>query len=182
MRFSTNQTSFDANPNTVWNQGRNNLVTAFYRGQTVNATATELFIDNISTRRMVPDRASGGVLRIQAVAYNITDNTTLYGNLFVSFQCSSAGVITLVDQDSVTGGSQDNVLGAVTTAGTRAGVLGVTVGVDNGVQVDVVAASGTPGTPGFAPAYLRLQVRGAANKTVSWEVFVEVLEATSAYN
>lgn len=168
MRFSTIPTSL-----TIPVQARQNGGSVVYRGITENATATELFIDNQNHRRLVPDPRSGGFLSIRAVAYNVTDNTTLAALTNVLFQVSSAGVITLVDQDSVTGGAQDNVLSSVTTAGTRAGALGVSVAADNGVAVDVVAASGS------TPAFLRLRVRGAANKTISWEVVADYAESTS---
>lgn len=167
MRFSTVPTSL-----TVPNQARQNGGQVVYRGVTTNATATELFIDQQPTRRLTPEPRVGGMLVVKAAAYNVTDNTVLAAMQFTNYQVSAAGVITLVDQDSVTGGSQDNVLNAVTTAGTRVGALGQSVAADNGIQFDVVAASGS------TPAFLRFQVRGAAGKTISWEVVVEFIEAT----
>lgn len=176
MRFSTILDTF----NGQGKNGRQNEITAAYRGVTSNATATELFLDGNASRRLVPDVPAGGILRFLACGYNATDNTTLYAETLVSFQVSAAGVITLVDQDSVTGGAQDQPINAITIAGTRAGVLGNVVTADNGFFVDVVAASGTLGSPNFVPAYLRLQVRGAANKTVLWEVWVSGLEVSGA--
>lgn len=174
MRFSTVQTSIGAQY-----LGRNNLIEVLYRGTSVDATPLELFIDQAVNRRLVPDIQSGVNLRFKAVAYNITDNTVLAGGGFVYAATSTAGVITLVDQDSVTAGVQDNVLIAVTTAGARAGAVGVTVAADNGIQFDVVALAGTPGTPTFTPAFIRLRVRGMAAKTVAWEVYSELVEATA---
>lgn len=173
MRFSTVQTS-------IGNQalGRNNLIEVLYRGTSFDATPLELLIDQGANRRLVPDPQSGTNLRFKAVAYNVTDNTVLAGGGFVYATCSVAGVIALVDQDSVTAGSQDNVLIAVTTAGTRAGAIGVTTTADNGIQFDVVALAGTPGTPTFTPAFIRLRVRGQASKTIVWEVYAELVEAT----
>ena len=174
MRFSNVLTSIGAQP-----QGRNNSIEVLYRGATTDATATELFIDQAINRRLVPDNQSGLNLRFKVAAYNVTDNTVLGGGGLVFATCSAAGVIALVDQDSVTAGVQDNVLIAVTTAGTRAGAIGVTVAADNGIQYDVVASVGVFGTATFVPAYIRLRVRGQAAKTVSWEVFAEIVEATA---
>lgn len=174
MRFSTVQTSIGSQY-----LGRNNLIEVLYRGTTVDATPLELFIDQAVNRRLVPDIQSGTKIRFKACAYNITDNTVLGGGGIVLATTSVAGVIALVDQDSVTGGSQDNVLLAVTTAGTRAGAIGVTVAADNGIQYDVVALAGIPGTPTFTPAFIRLRVRGQAAKTIAWEVYTEIIEATA---
>ena len=170
MRFSTTIDTF----NGAGKNGRQNEITGAYRGVTTSAVAQELFLDNAFPRRLVPEPASGGVLRYLVAAYNQTDNTTLYTENVVSFQVSAAGVITLTDQDSVTGGAQDQPPTAVTTAGTRAGTLGNVVTADNGVFIDVVAASGA------TPAYLRVQVRGAASKTVFWECYVSGLEVTAS--
>ncbi len=168
MRYSTNSTSLAAPV-----LARQNGGTVVYRGTTVGNTATELFIDGQPGRRLVPDNRSGGILRLSAVAFNPVSISTGASVHQVLFQVSAAGVITLVDQDSTTAGVQDNVLAAVTTAGTRAGALGTSVGADFGIQVDVVAATAT------APAFLRLQVRGAASITLNWEVVVDYVEATS---
>lgn len=169
MRYTTQATSLAA-PVLARQSGG----TVVYRGTTTNAVATELFIDGQAGRRLVPDARSGGIMRLTVAAFNTATSAVLASFHQVLFQVSAAGVITLVDQDSVTGGSQDNVLVAATTAGTRAGALGVTVGADNGIQVDVVAATAT------APAYLRVQVRGVVAQTVNWEVVVDYVEATAA--
>ncbi len=181
MRFSTNQTAFDTNPALTWNMGRTNLITTFYRGQTTDATATELFIDGITGRRMVPDRAGCGVIRLLAACYNTTGAGVplAYTDLRIGFFVSSAGVITMLDQDTGTAGTQDNVPVALQGLVTRGGNLGTSVAADYSVQMDAVASSGTPGQPGFVPAYLRVRVRGTAATTVTWEVFAEVLEVTA---
>lgn len=176
MRFSTDLTSLSTPV-----QPRQNGGSVVYRGVTTGNAATELFIDGQARRRLLPDTPAGGTIVARAVAYNVTDNAVLSGTINALFTMSSAGVLALVDQDSTTAGVQDNVLTALTTAGTRAGVLGVTVGADNGVQFDAVPAVGTPGTPGFVPAYIRLRVRGSASKTVTWEVQADFVEA-NAYN
>lgn len=168
MRFSTTIDTF----NGPGKNGRQNEITAAYRGTTTDATPTELFIDGTSPRRLVPDFPSGGVLKVLVAGYNATDNAVSYAELVVSFFVSAAGVISLTDQDGVTAGSQDNPLVAITTAGTRAGALNNNVAADFGASVDVVAASGA------TPAYLRLRVRGSANKTFLWEAFVSGLEVT----
>ena len=176
MRFSTDLTSLSTPV-----QPRQNGGSVVYRGVTTGNTATELFIDGQARRRLLPDTPAGGLIVARAVAYNVTDNTVLAGTINALFTMSSAGVLTLVDQDSTTAGVQDNVLSALTTAGTRAGVLGVTVGADNGLQFDAVPAVGTPGAPGFVPAYIRLRVRGLAARTVNWEVQADFVEA-NAFN
>lgn len=167
MRFSTIPTSLS-----IPVQARQNGGSVVYRGMTTNATPTEVFIDNQSPRRLVPEPRSGGLIITKAIAYNVTDNTTLGSTHQTMFQVSAAGVITFVDQDSTTGGVQDTALHAISLAGTRAGGL-VTLASDFGIGYDVVAASGS------TPSYIRLQVRGAANKTVAWELVVDYVEATS---
>lgn len=168
MRFSSTPTSL-----TAPTQPRQIQISANYRGNTTNATATELFIDGQPTRRLVPDNSSGGLLVLRATQYTPASNTVRYVNLYVSYAVSAAGVITLVDQDSGTAGSQDNVVIGVQAITTRAGQLGVGVGADHSLAVDAVPASGG------LPAYIRLQVRGAAATTAIWEVQIEALEATA---
>lgn len=169
MRYTTSATSI-ASPVLA----RQNGGTVVYRGSTNGNTPAELFIDGQVGRRLVPDARSGGILRATAAAINVANSNTTASVHQVLFQVSAAGVISLIDQDSVTGGAQDNVLVGVVTAGTRAGALNTSVGVDTGLQFDVVAATAT------APAFLRLQARGLPGSVLNWEVVVDYVEATAA--
>ena len=168
MRFSTTPTSF-----TEPTQGRLNKIETVYRGQTTGNTATELFIDGISGKRLVPDKNSGGLLRVTAVAYSVTTPDTSFVQSVTLFSCTPAGVLTTLDQDSGTAGTQDNIATALQGITTRARQLGTVVSADNGIYIDAVAASGS------TPAYLRLQVRGTPSNVIAWEVQVEVLEVTA---
>lgn len=169
MRFSTTPTSISSPV-----QARQNGGTVVYRGVTQDAATTELFIDQQAGRRLVPDNRSGGTLFIKATMYNITDNTVLSDARTMLYTTSSAGVIALSDLDSGTGGVQSNVSYGLSGVTTRAGNLNINSTGGNGFLIDSVAASGS------TPAYLRLQVTGAASKAVAWEIVVDFVEATAA--
>ncbi|XAI95092.1 hypothetical protein [Leptolyngbya phage Lbo-JY12] len=166
MRFSTVQTSFDTA--TALTQGRTNTIDVVYRGTLTGNTLTELTIDNIPGRRLVPDRAGAFSLLVQAVEYNVTSGAVFTNMMYVTGSVSAAGVITLQNNTSLMFGA-----GSVPAALTNGLGNG---GADNGFIFDVVAASGN------TPAYLRLQARGAAGATTSWEITVRGVEVTALNN
>lgn len=166
MRFSTVQTSFDTA--TALTQGRTNVIDLVYRGSTVGNTPTEVLIDGIPGKRLVPDRNSVVQLVVQAVQLHAT-GTARTSMMYVTATCNSAGVITIQNNTSV-------IFGAGATPAALTSPLGVNVSADNGILFDVVAASGN------TPAYIRLQVRGEAGITASWEVAVRALEVTNLNN
>lgn len=167
MRFSTVTTSFDTP--TALAQGRTNTIDAVYRGTLVGNTATELLIDSVPGKRLVPDRNGAFQLLVQAIEYNATAGTVFTNVMVITGSVSAAGVITLQNNTSV-------IFGAGATPAALTNGLGVNVSADNGILFDVVAASGN------TPAYIRLQARGAAGATTSWEVSVRALEVTGLNN
>lgn len=169
MRFSTTQTSL-----TTPTQPRQNGGSVVYRGVTTGNAATELFIDGQVGRRLVPDLNSGGIIIVRAARYIPSLSNVNYTNFITGYITTVVGGISLLDQDSGTAGSQDNVIIAAQGLTTRVGLINPGVGADNGILLDAVQPVGT--TPGF----LRLQVRGSASTQVIWEVQADFVEATAS--
>lgn len=163
MRLSTINTSLSTPV-----QARQNGGTVVYRGTTSGSTVTELFIDNQSSRRLVPDNRGAVLLRVLAIATNLTTGAQSIDNRLLSFNVSAAGVITQVN-------AVQFITGAGVTPAALANQLAVGTGSDNGLAFNIVAASGS------TPAYIQVAARGAAGATVAWEVVVDYVE-TNANN
>jgi hypothetical protein len=146
-----------------------------YRGRTTNATLTELFIDGQANRRIVPAADSSILISLRGVAH-YGNGTTLFTDSQHLFRVSTAGVITQLDIDGTTGGSQ-----GVESPGSVAAPSGavvpklnvLTLGAANGYTFTVVPATAT------SNAYIALSVTGLAATVIDWEIELKYLEAGS---
>jgi hypothetical protein len=170
MRFSSIVTSIrDA---LQQRQGPGEIV---FRGRSTASVTSELFIDGQPGRRIVPSNDSTVLLELTGVA-NTSAGASLFTQSIHMFRCSAAGVITQVDIDGTTGGSQ-----GVELAGAVLGASGAVV-----PKTSVMTATGINGyiwtivpAAGITPAYLSLSVAGTggAGTWVDWEFEVEYIEA-----
>ena len=143
------------------------------RGRTTNATLTELFIDGQPSRRIVPSTDSTVMISLKGVAH-YQNGTSLFTDSFHMFRTSLAGVITQIDLDGTTAGTQ-----GVESAGSVAAPSGavvpktnvLTLGAANGYTLTIVPAAGT------TPAYISVSVTGLAATTIDWEFNVMYVEA-----
>ena len=163
MRFSSILTSI-REPLTQ----RQEEVLAFYRGRTVNATPTELFIDGQPSKRIVPSSDSTLLIELMGLAHyaNGTSLATISQHMF---RVSPLGVITAVGAPGV------ELAGAAAAPSglVVAKVQVLTLGAANGYAFAIVAATPT------SNAYISLTVTGLAATTIDWEFKMEMLEAGS---
>lgn len=153
-------------------QGQGEVI---YRGRTINATLTELFIDGQPSRRMVPAKDSTALFKITGVAH-YSNGTSLHTDSVAMFRTSATGVTTQVDLDGTTGGSQGIELASsvATPSGAIVPKLNTfTLGGANGYTFTVVPATAT------ADSYISLSVTGVASVTIDWELTVRFIEAGS---
>ena len=168
MRYSTILTSIKEALNSKQSKGH-----VAYRGITTNAVATELFIDAIPSRRLVPALDSTTLLNCRMVAHG-SAAISLFSNRKVLIRHTAAGVLSVVDLDATTGGANDVEPANAVAAASGAVVASVPVIPNTGtnsVAFSVVAATAT------TPAYIAVTATGTASTTIYWEVEIEYVEA-----
>lgn len=139
---------------------------AFYRGRTLNATPTELFIDGQPAKRIAPSSDSSILMELMGLAH-YSNGTTLCTISQHIFRTSALGVISLVGAPGV------ELAGAVAapSGAVAAKVQVLTLNGANGYAFSIVAATAT------SNAYIALTVTGLAATTIDWEFKMEMLEA-----
>lgn len=147
-----------------------------YRAATNSTAPVELFIDGQPSRRLVPAIDSTTLLNCYGVCHTIAGAST-FTNRRVLVRSNTAGVLSFVDLDATTAGSNDVELASSVAAASGAAVLSVPV-------IPGIAGAGSlvfslvPATV-LAPAFIAITYTPAVASSTFVEVRCDWIEAGS---
>lgn len=138
-----------------------------YRGNTQSTAVSELFLDGIPSRRLVPALDSSTFLVLEGVVHRTGVAPFITQRQFL-VACSATGVITLTDVGE-SARAAAGPSGAVTPFASY--VNATAAAATLGLQFTVVPLTAT------APGYVRLDVSSTTAATTYWEVSARFVEA-----